>query len=459
MRSTKLALLLSPLLAAPSWAASLPTPSIACDTGSASNTTCDRSTDGSTTINKPTHVVAGDTLVGICYTDGSAINSLTGFTEVGTETVIPGTSFREAVFYKTPIGDGEAATYTLGVTGGSVHGCYLSSYKHVAQSGAYESNMTTTSGSGDTTGELSNISTSADNALVWYACAADSTQTCTPPAGFTEEHDAGNGLCSGWKIQASAGAIGSNTVTFSATAGWVCDVGSFAPNGTGTRIYLPSTGAPAVSPAFGSVWEDADQSDRIAAVFTRGSTAMTTHTSNEETADTTAKDHLSRQYVIQVGAQTISGVVQCNARWAESNGATNAFTTTYIELADSSGSRTGEILLNTTGTTGTPEMGTVLAARNVPSRGDVHTMTSQTAANDDYLVMEMGSYNNNTSNIARTVTSRWGDTAATPLDRDDAETTDNHPWCDFLGGLAAPGGGPACTAGLNLTLLGVGGCP
>jgi hypothetical protein len=82
-------------------------------------------------------------------------------------------------------------------------------------------------------------------------------------------------------------------------------------------------------------------------------------------------------------------------------------------------------------------------------------MTSQTSSNNDYLVVEIGAYHNNTAGTAQSHTFRFGDTAATELDRSDAQTTDNHPWCNFLSGLAAPAAG-ACTP--TLALLGVGRC-
>lgn len=460
MRSSKpIAILLTFLLVVRADTASLPNPALACDTGALTNTTCDRTTDASTTINKPTHVVAGDLLVAQCYSNGSSINSLTGFTEIAADSIY--STFRETAFWKMANDTPEAATYTLGVTGGATHGCYMAAYRNVAQSSAYESNAAHTTGN-DTSGELSNITTTADNALVWYACQINASTTCSTPSGFTEEQDAGVGFCSGFKIQASAGSIGSVSVTWGAAADWSCVTASFAPNTTGTRIYLPSTGAPAVSPTFDSAWEDTDQATRLAAVFTKGSTAMTTLTVNEETADVTVIDYLGPQYSIQIGAQTISGLVQCNMRVAESATGNNQRSQSKMWLADSSGASTAEVLLDHLGnsTSGNPtdEWGTALAARNINRKStdaNAHTLTSQTSANNDYLVMELGWRAHNVTTTAASGTMRVGDTAATALDRDDTETTDNHPYCDFLSGLAAPSGGaPPCVN--TMALMGVG---
>jgi len=222
------------------------------------------------------------------------------------------------------------------------------------------------------------------------------------------------------------------------------------------RFFAPSTGAPAVSPAFGAVWEDTDQGDRIAAVFNRGSTANTNHDSVEESADTTAKDHLNRQYAIQIGAQSVSGVVQCNFRTSESNAAMNGHAVVYAWLADSSGVSTSEVLLDTTGIANdTDEFGTGVQARNFPRKGDTHTMTTQTSSNNDYLIVEVGAFHNNTASNARTQTIIFGDADADELERNEVGSAGKHAWCDFPSGLAAPSAG-ACVP--RLALMGVSPC-
>jgi hypothetical protein len=407
------------------------------------------------TIDKPTHIVAGDAMIADCVTNGTDITGLSGgatWTGFGAQTSFGGPPYLGEAFYKIA-GDGEPTTYTLSTTGGTDHGCYVASYRSVAQTSPLDvTDDNTGTGTSLTCGS---ITTSAANAIAVCTCITETSGTITPPSGYTEQYDAAGNFFISEKLYASAGATGDQTATFSTSTAWACRHTAFKYNTSGVRIYLPSTGAPAVSPTFGAVWEDNDQGDRIAAVFTRGSTAMTNHTSNEETADVTAIDHLNRQYVIQIGAQTVSGVLQCNARSFESNGAANAHAVLYAWLADSEGASTSEVLLDTTGVaTDTDEFAGGTEARNYPRKGDTHTTTSQTAANNDHVIVEFGAFHNNTASNARTHQTVFGDTSATELERDDANTVDNHPWCDFLGGLAAPAA-PSCTGGW-ITLLGAG---
>jgi len=460
MRSSRLWFLLwaDLALAGPSQAASLPTPTLACDQNKGSTTTCDAFTFGSFTITAPTHTVAGDLLIASCQSgDATTIDSLTGFTSFGPPTSI-GTIVASQSFYKQATSDPEPASYTLSVTGGTAgnSACYVSAYRGIAQSTPLDvsTNVQTASTSSIV---LPSLTTSADNALLWYYCAEDSGTglSYTPPGGFTEEIDLS--ITSGWSVQTSAGATGTKTVNLSGTANVLCRYAAFNYNTAGTRIYLPSTGAPAVSPTYDSGWEATGDAARLAAVFTRGSTAMTTVTTNEGTGITTSgQDILARQFSIQVGAQTIGGVLQCNVRSAESNAAYNGRAQLKVWRADSSGSFQDTLLDfqgNTTSGNPTDEFGTTLAARNYSRKGDTHTMTSRTASNNDYVVIEIGSREHNTSSTARTITHRFGDTASTELDRNDAQTTDNYPWCDFLSGLSPP---TASSCAAYVSLLGVG---
>jgi len=450
----RLLALVALLFAASVEGASLPTPTLACNAGAVDNTTCDAVTTGSVTITNMTHLVAGDLLVGYCFNaDGATGLSLSGsFTEVSE---IVSNTLRAALYYKIA-GDSEGTTYTLTLTGGgtaAASGCLLSAFASIAQSSPLDTSGTTT-GNG-TAITLPSLTTAADNALLYYVCGTNgAASTYTPPAGYTEEMDPANGATQGRSLQASAGSTGTKSVTASVSGDYACYHAAFKYNTAGVRIYLPSSGAPAVSPTFGSVWEESDNADRIAAVFTRGSTAMTDKTENEALNDTATEDRLNRQYAIQIGAQTISGVLKCTVRSVESNGAADYLAALYVQLADSTGALTSEVLLDSTGKSGTTdEFPTTAAARNYPRKGDAHTMTSQTSADNDYLILEFGIRGNNTATTARTGTQRFGDTAATAEDRDDAETADNHPWCDFLGGLSAPAP-PSCTS--SIALLGVG---
>ena len=440
------------LLAAPSWAASLPTPTLACNAGAVDDTTCD-AVNGGLTITKPTHVVAEDLMVAECNSTGTVDSLSGGATWNAVAAEITTATFHSRVFQKI-VGDAEPATYTLAVTGGgggAAESCIVSAFSGIAQTSPVDTYGSTT-GNG-TAMTLPTITTAADNALIYGVCVNAGAGTSTE-ATYTEELD-GTGFVVARSLKATAGATGTEVFTASITGDYACWHIAFKYNTTGTRLYLPSSGAPGVSPTFDASWEDSDQADRILAVFTRGATAMTSHTSNEETADTTAKDHLNRQYSIQIGAQTISGVVQCNMRTIESNTLANEVAGIKIWLADSAGTSTSEVLLDMTNAgNSTDEYNAVTAAaRNFPTKARTHTVTSQTSSNNDYLVIELGTYYNNTSSTARTDIFRYGDTAATALDRDDVETTDNHPWCDFLDGLSAPAAG-ACAQ--SIALMGVG---
>ena len=458
----KRAALLFVMLAGPAWGESLPLPSIACDTGGGVTTgTCDAKPEDASaspwTMTKPSRTIAGDMVFSSCTVDTNSTDSFAGgttWTQIGTDNGnIAG--LRLTAWWKIA-GDGEPASWTLSGTGGTntLGACAISLWRSIAQSSAYEGNVVETTGTG-TTATCGDITVSANALAICYVGALNDP-TYTNSASYIEEIDE-NGTFHGGRVYPSGGATGDVSITLSTSETWVARHMSFAYNSTGVRLWLPSTGALAISPAFPADWNDTEDADRITAVRTRGSTAITTKSTDEASA-TNDFDVLARQYGIQVGAQTISGVIQSSIRSAESATGANARAQLLIRLVDSAGTAKSTLLAHNTAANAeefaaNATCASGLAASTYGRMQDARTLTSQDAANNDYLLIEIGSRNHNTSATNMTICHSFGDTASTPMDRDNTETTANSPWIDFLGsGLAAPSSGTAS----RMTMMGVG---
>lgn len=453
MRSSRI--LIGALLLAASCAegASLPTPSFLQE---------DHATGGSSStavINKPTAATAGDLVIAEVAIGSTSVTATTpsGWTAFTGNPAISGAA--TSYFYYRKIADADPATWNVTLSGSAAWGGKSALYILPDQTTPVDVTGVSTAGGSTSTPTATGVTTTVANCMVVVFFSADGAWGAqTPPTGTNERLDDGADAYIDDELFASSGATGNFQATMGSSSDGRMGVIAIRPNTTGVRVYLPSSGAPAVSPTYNSGWENTGSAARLAAVFTRGSSAFSSVTISEPTSDTTSgNDYLGRQYSIQVGAQTISGVIQCNLRFSESNAAANMRSQIRVWLADSSGADRSLTLLdfqgNTTSGNPTDEFTTTLHAWNVPRKGDTHTMTSQTANNNDYLVIELGLREHNTSSTARTASMRIGENSATALLRDDADTADNHPFCDFLSGLSAASAGTCST---SIALLGVG---
>jgi hypothetical protein len=232
---------------------------------------------------------------------------------------------------------------------------------------------------------------------------------------------------------------------------------SFSQLEAQTRFYFPSTGAPAISPAFNAGWDTTSNADRIEMVTTRINSADTNKagTGNAAVND----DHLLRQYVSSeaLDAQTITGTIKGQVRGLASTAGTGTLEVSVSKCA-SDGSGVTEILAITFSSrvSSPPFFGTTIANRRFEVTANVFSLTlTSTAVNaGDFLIVEIG-YRDTTSNTSRFATLNFGDDSATDLPEDETTTTADNPWIEFSNTITfQTGGAPASAA--KLPILGVG---
>ena len=202
-----------------------------------------------------------------------------------------------------------------------------------------------------------------------------------------------------------------------------------------TRFYLPSSGAAAVSPAYGA-WTFTDEAQRLAMATTKISTSMSA-IGVTGSFDATGTHRLWRQYVsAPIGAQTVSGTVKMQARC--NNGG--------VDL-DYDHIRLRIIVVSNDGAT---VRGTLLALGNYGPANeftDTPTSTNRTGADGDALssvsasandriVVEIGAYCGGAGGADEgAIQCIFGDDSGTDLPENESTTAANNPWVEFSGNL------------------------
>jgi len=199
-----------------------------------------------------------------------------------------------------------------------------------------------------------------------------------------------------------------------------------------TRIYLPNTGTAPITNATNDTWTETTGFDRVAAVTSRISSAMTSKT-RAHTATAANSTFLSRQYVIgplagqTFGATTIKGTIRVlesaindnldamrmSVRVCAPDGTT--FRTAIWPAANST----------------VAEFSTSLRAKRLATGG---TTTSSTITEGDYLIIEIGT----TSTVGGTSLSdsiSYGDDNATDLGDNETDTTALNPFIEFAANM------------------------
>lgn len=217
-----------------------------------------------------------------------------------------------------------------------------------------------------------------------------------------------------------------------------------------TRIYLPSTGAAPVSPAFGSsggsAWGQTTSADRLRGVTTKIASAMASKTTANSGVVQTI---LNRQYVIgPLAGSTISGTFKGQLRGSESNAGMDATCAIAIRVVKPDLSDRGVCLAITAPTLSGNEYTTSLVNRNTLVSTAI---TSVVASTGDYLVIEIGAKQNAVS-ANRSVSQSFGDDSGTDLPEDQTTTAANNPWIEFsatipLATIPAPGVGALSATG------------
>jgi hypothetical protein len=198
----------------------------------------------------------------------------------------------------------------------------------------------------------------------------------------------------------------------------------------GTRLYLPSAGAAAVSPAYQAAWENTSQAGtRLKCVTAKTVSAMASITLNEVSASANY-DMLSRQYVSNpIAAQTISGTVYGQIRTSEANIAADADVAIIIYVVNNAGNTVRGTLLSYFPNAITNEFAlTTLTNRKFPTS---QALASVTAQDGDRIVIEVGTRVFNTITTAYNILHSYGDNSATDLAIDNSTTTANCPFIEF----------------------------
>jgi len=202
-----------------------------------------------------------------------------------------------------------------------------------------------------------------------------------------------------------------------------------------TEIYLPSSGAPPVSPAFGTAVfsSDVSQADRIAAVLTKGATALA-NKSITEAINEASSYVLLRQYVtppLSTAYSFVGGVdtYRVVVRAMESDADAEATMYLYVRVLNGDGPDfRGTIISMRPSTT---EFALGLTARGVAG-GAVGNLE---ASIGDRLVIEFGCRVNTPDEVERTLSYNFGDAPATALDVGNTDTDEDYPFIEFSGDI------------------------
>jgi hypothetical protein len=196
-------------------------------------------------------------------------------------------------------------------------------------------------------------------------------------------------------------------------------------------LYLPSSGDfTTFTPALDAEWDDSEDLDRITGTLVRGTTAFTDKTGDE--ANTTNNwDVCVRQYVYGPFTKAgtwdgrILGVIRC----AESNTAANSQAQMIVRIMATDGTVRGTVVAAQTGTSN--EWNTSLRSIIFPKGAAAASGAAVTSVDfeiGDYLIVELGSRNVNTSSTNRISTMNFGENSSTHLDFTELDTGADCPF-------------------------------
>lgn len=209
-----------------------------------------------------------------------------------------------------------------------------------------------------------------------------------------------------------------------------------------TRFYFPNSGAAAVSPSFGTGWNDTSggSPDRIA--LAKSHKNETAATKTETFNGSTPAFVLIRQFVSEpLADQTISGTVKGQLRGLTSQAAKLGTLAVAIRIVKNDGSDYGTVkdLLTPAASDQAatpPQFSTTLTNRQMQNSAESASisLTSQDAVAGDRLVIEVG-VRDTVAHASRTLGLSFGGTTVTDLAEDNTTTTANYPWIEFSGAI------------------------
>ena len=199
-----------------------------------------------------------------------------------------------------------------------------------------------------------------------------------------------------------------------------------------TRLYLPSTGAAEVDPAWSVSWFDATSAsaEKLRAVTTRILSEMVTKSMTD--TDITNRHYAFGMWVSdRLNSQTIAAQnISCSIKCSETFIGNNLFVHWIVRLLSSEGVYKGDILSFRQDLTEIP------IPVNMGSRYDFITTTSQLADGGDRLVIEMGLGGNPATYYYHNGSMIIGDNSNTDLNAANDDTGIRNPWVEFSNTLS-----------------------
>jgi hypothetical protein len=250
-------------------------------------------------------------------------------------------------------------------------------------------------------------------------------------------------------VYTAGGNTYNESLTFSAVVAQLFEETLLSP----TRIYLPSSGSPAVTP---SDWEFANQ-DANANTFAGVRTKINSAFANQVGSTGTTRPILKAMLRYVAGpltAQEISGNINAVIRAMEDNTGANATLGIAVKIIAANGvDRAILLAAAASDSNASPqEFATSLNSRRAWTAAEARPipLTPGNATAGDYLVIELGFRSYTTT--ARTITLRCGDNNANNLPDADADANEFCPWVQFSGNIGFQGGN---SFNANLTLSAV----
>lgn len=193
-----------------------------------------------------------------------------------------------------------------------------------------------------------------------------------------------------------------------------------------TRIYLPSTGSAAVSPAYDGGWTDTTQAAaRRKCATSKISSAMASVTvmDNDGNAGATT---LWRQYVSDpIAAQSITGTIKGQIRASQDGNIDNV--AVCVKVVSNDGNTVRGTLLSL-GAFVTPNaFPTSLTNRKIADGDGVGTVAAQA---NDRIVIELG-FRSSTGSFETSGAGSFGDDSGTDLAEDESTTSAHNPWIEL----------------------------
>ena len=204
-----------------------------------------------------------------------------------------------------------------------------------------------------------------------------------------------------------------------------------------TRIYLPTSGAARVSPAFDAAWDVTTGADRLRAVANLPSLTPFVDKATAETA-AAAVNVLSRQYLAgPLAAGNIAGSVKGQILCREDNLAADMRSQISIRVVSGDGTTFRGTLRPADAEALSSEwekLASGMRNRKIPLASlSPEALTPVAAQAGDWLVIELGYRAHNTSTAAYTGRIKYGDAfpPADDLPEDETEGADHNGWIEF----------------------------